>query len=81
MRGTSTDIEIVKKHFPEAVEDGRLPADGSQPTKLRIDSSKTEKVLGIEFQTYKTQGKSVTEHYLKLVTKAGGKVEIEAGAF
>lgn len=44
-------IEIVKKHFPEAVEDGRLPADGSQPTKLRIDSSKTEKVLGIEFQT------------------------------
>ena len=75
-------IEIVKKHFPEEVKDGRLPADGFQPTKkLRLDSSKTEKELGIKFQPYESQVKSVTRHYLELLEKAGGKVEITAGVF
>ena len=75
-------IEIVKENFPAAVKDGRLPADGFQPTKkLRIDSSKTEKELGIKFQPYETQVKSVTEHYLELLEKDGGQVEVAASNF
>ena len=75
-------IKIVKEIFSEAVRDGRLPADGFQPSKkLRIDSRKTEKELGIAFQPYETQVESVTEHYLELLGKAGGKVEIVASSF
>lgn len=72
-------IEIVKKRFPEAVQDGRLPADATQPTKkLLVDTSRTEKVLGIKFRSYEEQVVSVTEHYLELLEKAGGKVEVVA---
>lgn len=72
-------IEIVKKRFPEAVQDGRVPADGTQPTKkLLVDTSRTEKVLGIKFRSYEEQVVSVTEHYLELLEKAGGKVEVVA---
>ncbi|KAK3178512.1 hypothetical protein OEA41_000648 [Lepraria neglecta] len=72
-------IEIVKKHFPEAVKDGHLPADGAQPSKrLLIDTSKTEKILGIKQRSYEDAVVSVAEHYLELLEKAGGKVEILA---
>lgn len=70
-------IEIVKRRFPEAVKDGRLPASGSQPTKLvKYDTSRTEKVLGIKFQSYEDALVSVTEHYLELLEKASGKSEL-----
>ena len=66
-------IEIVKRRFPEAIKDGRLPASGSQPTKkLRYDTSRTEKVLGIKFQSFEDALVSVTEHYLELLEKGGG---------
>lgn len=72
-------IEIVKKHFPEAVKAGRLPANGAQPTKrLLIDTSKTDKILGIKQRSYEDAVVSVAEHYLELLEKAGGKVEILA---
>ena len=63
-------IDIVRKRFPEAVKDGRLPATGTQPTrKVKYDTSKTEKVLGISFQSYEDALVSVTEHYLELLEK------------
>ena len=66
-------IEIVKRRFPEAVKDGRLPANGSQPTKkLRYDTSRTERVLGIKFQSFEDALVSVTEHYLELLEKKSG---------
>ena len=70
-----TTVDIVKKHFPEAVKAGILPANGTQPTKrLRYDVSETEKVLGIKFRSYEDQVVSVTEHYLELLEKEkGGK--------
>lgn len=69
-------IEIVKRRFPEAVRDGRLPASGRQPTKrVRYDSSRTEKVLGIEFQSYESAVISLTGHYLELLEKESGKSE------
>lgn len=70
-------IEIVKRRFPEAVKDGRLPASGSQPTKLiRYNTSRTEKVLGIKFQSFEDALVSVTDHYLELLEKASGKSEL-----
>ncbi|KAK4695546.1 hypothetical protein P7C71_g2223, partial [Lecanoromycetidae sp. Uapishka_2] len=69
--------EIVKKRFPEAVKDGRLPADGTQPTRTVLyDTSETEKVLGIIFRSYEEQVVSVTEHYLELLEKAGRQSDI-----
>ncbi|MCJ1451312.1 hypothetical protein MMC28_001648 [Mycoblastus sanguinarius] len=69
-------IEIVKKRFPEAVKDGRLPLGGKQPSKrLLYDTSRTEKILGIKFRTYEDQVVSVAEHYLDLLEKAGGNAE------
>lgn len=60
-------IEIVKKHFPKAVESGVLPNNGSTPTKKTIiDSSATEKLLGMKFKSYEEQVVSVVEHYLEL---------------
>ena len=66
-------IEIVKRRFPEAVKDGRLPANGSQPTKkIRFDTSRTERVLGIKFQSFEDALVSVTDHYLELLEKGSG---------
>ena len=66
-------IEIVKRRFPEAVKDGRLPANGSQPTKkIRFDTSRTERVLGIKFQSFEDALVSITEHYLELLGKGSG---------
>ena len=76
-----TSVDIVKKHFPEAVKDGRLPADGTQPTKKFLyDTSETDRILGIKQKSYEEQVVSVTEHYLELLEKAGGKAEIKTGA-
>lgn len=71
------NIEIVKRRFSEAVKDGRLPASGRQPTKTVLyDTSRTEKVLGIKFQSYEDAVVSVTEHYLELLEKESGKGEL-----
>ena len=68
------NLEIVERRFPEAVKDGRLPLNGVQPTKkIRYDTSRTEKVLGIKFQSYEDAIVSVTEHYLELLEKNSGK--------
>ena len=72
----SNSIRFAKKHFPQAVKDGRLPADGAQPThRLLIDASKTDETLGIKQRSYEEAVTSVVEHYLELLEKAGGKVE------
>ena len=61
-------IEVVKRRFPVAVEDGRLPANGTRPSKrVLIDASETEKVLGIKFRSFEDQIVSVTQHYLELL--------------
>ena len=71
-------VDIVRKHFPEAVKDGRLPANGTQPTKKFLyDTSETDRILGIKQKSYEEQVVSVTEHYLELLEKAAEKVEIK----
>ncbi|KAL2038141.1 hypothetical protein N7G274_009088 [Stereocaulon virgatum] len=68
---------FAEKHFPQAVEDGRLPADGAQPThRLLINASKTDEILGIKQRSFEEAVTTVMEHYLELLEKAGGKVEV-----
>ncbi|MCJ1432797.1 hypothetical protein MMC27_002154 [Xylographa pallens] len=61
-------LGYVKKHFPEAVESGKLPANGDQPTfNIDFDASKTEETFGFKFQDYEAQTVSVVEQYLALL--------------
>jgi len=73
VEGTTFDaaIEIVKRNFPEEVEKGLFPLDGTQPVKkLRVSSERTEKDFGINLAGFETQVKSVVQHYIDL-TAAG----------
>ena len=76
VEGTKFDdaIEIVKKNFPAQVEQGLWPMNGTHPAKrFPIDSSRTEKVFGIQFKGFEEQVKSVVEHYVELAYEAGIK--------
>ena len=60
-------FDIVKKHFPKAVENGTFPLTGENPTKrLIFENAHTKKTLGFTFATYEEQVKSVAEQYLAL---------------
>ncbi|KAL7791484.1 hypothetical protein V8C37DRAFT_382531 [Trichoderma ceciliae] len=63
-------FDIVKKHFPEAYDDGvfkfeSIPRPVSIPS--YIDSTKAEKALGFKFKTFEELTVSVVEHYLELI--------------
>jgi nucleoside-diphosphate-sugar epimerase len=67
----SNAIEIVNRNFPEAVEKGILPNNGTALTKrTKIDVSRTEEVFGFKFQSYEEQVKSVVKQYLSLLGEA-----------
>ncbi|MCJ1278761.1 hypothetical protein MMC21_006579 [Puttea exsequens] len=60
-------FDIVKKHFPKAVEDGTFPLNGTNPTKrLIFDNKYTKRALGIKFASFEEQVRSVAGHYLEL---------------
>ena len=62
--------EIVKKHFPDAVKDGRLPANGNLPTKeINFMVEDTEKAFGLKFQSFETQIVELAEYYLEVLAK------------
>lgn len=59
-------IEIVKKHFPEAVPKV-FPLTGSNPTKrLIFNNEYTKRTLGIEFISYEEQVKGIAQQYIDL---------------
>jgi len=69
-KGTTWEeaIQIVNRHFPEAVKKGILPNNGTATTKkVKIDSSRTEKVFGFKFKSYEEQVCSVVDKYLQLL--------------
>ena len=67
--------EIVKRRFPEAMAKGVFSVDGDVPSsKLLVDSSKTEEVLGFKFLDWESQVTSVAGHYLELVAKQESKL-------
>jgi nucleoside-diphosphate-sugar epimerase len=60
-------LDIAKRLFPEAVEDGRLPLGGSRQTlPLTIDTQATVDVFG-PFKGYEEMIKSVVGQYLGLL--------------
>ena len=67
-------IDIVARKFPAEVADGRLPNKGKQETlRVRIDSSGTEEVFGMEFQGLEAQVVDLAEAYLELLKVEEGK--------
>ncbi|EXJ74211.1 uncharacterized protein A1O5_02506 [Cladophialophora psammophila CBS 110553] len=64
-------IDIVKNHFPTAVEKGVFPLGGSQTSlPMPFDASKTENILGIKFKDFEEQVVSLAGHYIEVVAKA-----------
>ena len=59
-------FDIVKKHFPKAVENGTFPLNGKNPTKrLIFETEYTKRTLGIEFASFEEQVKSVAKQYVE----------------
>lgn len=74
--GTTFDdaIDIVKARFKEESEQGLFPFGGTQPAKRAfIDSSRTERVFGLNLRDFEEQVMSVVEHYVELAHAAGIK--------
>ncbi|KAL6872836.1 hypothetical protein J3F83DRAFT_713311 [Trichoderma novae-zelandiae] len=65
-------INIIKKHFPQAVADGVFKFEGVEQLvtlKTQVDSTKAEKVFGFKFKRFEEQVVSVVGHYLELLGK------------
>lgn len=63
-------IPIVKKNFPSEVIEKLFRLNGEQASaSIKIDSSKTEKTFGMEFQSYEQQVFSLVENYIELANR------------
>lgn len=61
---------IVSHNFPEAVQRGDLPNDGSNPSFVsRMDISKTEDTFGLKLATYEETISGMIGNYLELLEK------------
>lgn len=64
-------LDIVKKHFLDAVDNGILPLGGHTPTgKRKIDGSKAENVFGIKYRNFEEQVVGLVGQYVQLVEKS-----------
>lgn len=71
-------MAIVAKRFPEAVAKGILPNNGSAPTiHVKLDVSKTERILGFKHKNFEEQVVNIVDHYLELLEKEQGVSSIE----
>ena len=65
-------VDSVKRHFPDAVQDGRFSMDGEVVDRpFEFDASETEKFFGWSFQGFESMVKTVAGQYLELLTKNG----------
>lgn len=59
---------IARKHFPSAVESGKLLLQGSLPAiRWRVDASQTEDAFGWKFTTFEDTMKGLIDQYLQLL--------------
>lgn len=68
--GTTWDDvkDVARRHFSEAVEDGRLSLEGGQRSRpIHLDTSETEEAFGWKFASLEEQVKSLAGHYLELL--------------
>ncbi|KAM0720275.1 hypothetical protein Q7P37_004411 [Cladosporium fusiforme] len=69
--------DIVARNFPEAVERGELPNNGSNPTfDLKVDISKTERTFGLKPVSFEECVASVVGHYLEVLEREKGEETI-----
>lgn len=60
-------LDIVKRHFPEAVEKGIFPLGGSQPSvPPPFDASRTEEVFNFKHRNFEEMIVSLAGHYAAL---------------
>jgi nucleoside-diphosphate-sugar epimerase len=74
LKGTRWEesLDLVARHFPEAVKAGTLKNNGtilSVPQK--INASASEKALGLKYLNYEEQVTDVVGYYLELLTASG----------
>ncbi|KAL8850470.1 MAG: hypothetical protein Q9221_004612 [Calogaya cf. arnoldii] len=63
--------EIVRRRFPDAVEKGLLPCQGSTETKMmKVDGSKAEKIFDFKYKDFEEQIVSIVGQYLEAVEKS-----------
>jgi hypothetical protein len=61
-------MTYVNQRFPAAVAEGLLPNNGSVTSSaVRMDTSKTKTILGIQPRTFEEQVVSVVGHYLEVL--------------
>jgi len=61
-------FDIVKRKFPDAVEKGLLPNNGTiVPVPIQIDERSSEKLLGMKYKGFEAQVESIVGHYLTLL--------------
>ena len=64
--------DIVRRHFPDAVEKGLLPLKGSVPNPpIKVDANKVERVFNFKYKSYEEQIVATVQHYLDAVAKSG----------
>ncbi|KAL8757617.1 MAG: hypothetical protein Q9199_002094 [Rusavskia elegans] len=62
--------QIVRKRFPNAVEKGLLPCQGSTETKvMKVDGSKAQRVFGFKYKDFEEQIVSVIGQYLEAIER------------
>lgn len=72
MSDWSLSLEIVRRNFPQAVNDHIFSLTGHQPNlKLSFNSSASEETLGFPFSSFEAQVVSVAAHYLEELAKPG----------
>lgn len=60
-------VDVVAKHFPEAVASGVLPNNAPVKTKaLKVDTTETQKLIGHGFKPFEDQVVDIVAHYLQL---------------
>lgn len=62
---------IAKRHFPEESEKLFAKEGERHSVKINIDTTQTEKVFGLKFQSFEEQVHSVVSSYLSLLKKEG----------
>lgn len=66
-------FDIVARNFPDAVEAGTLPNNGSIASRpRRFDAAASEKALGMKYLDFEVQVKDVVGYYLELVAAVKG---------
>ena len=64
-------VDIIRKHFPSAVQKGIFPMDGEAPDRpFLFDTAATESFFGWKFKPFEEQVVDLARNYLELVDES-----------